>query len=377
MSINVSSIAPSKEAGPLRIVVCGTTFGRIYMKAIAAMPTYFRLVGIVARGSTHSKNVAASYGVPLYKGINELPTREIDAACVVVRAGVVGGVGADLALALLKKRIPVLQEHPLHLYEISQCLQAANAAKIPWSMNSFYPDVSSVRGFIRYAKVLRKHHELRSLMVTCSVHVLYPLIDILSESLGGLRPWSFSEVLAKQGPFTLVAGGLAGIPITFEIQNQMAPNDPDNHTEVLHRITLTTDVGTLLLTDTHGSVLWTPRLHVPRDKAGQLDMFNSEHAMMAQTVMQTACTMQHEDGANIRYSSVFEQQWPLAMQRALARFYQQIVTGKREISRQQTMLSACQCWQDLSRVLGPVTIIEQTPPRLVGLSQLEALCDEQ
>lgn len=370
MKRNPSSILPFKKTKPLRIVVCGTTFGRVYLKAITAMPTFFCLVGIVARGSAHSRKVAASYGVPVYSNIHDLP-EGVDAACVVVRAGVVGGVGADLALELLKKKIPVLQEHPLHLDEITQCLQVSNAEKIPWCMNSFYPDVKAVKEFIRYAKVLREHYEFRNLIVTCSIHVLYPLIEILSESLSGLRPWSFSKVLAIQGSFTLLTGKLAGVAVTFEIQNQMAPHDPDNHTEVLHRITLITDVGTLLLTDTHGIVIWRPHMHVPRDKNGQLDMFNRKHQMMSEKVMQT----ETETEQNITYTSVFEKIWPYAMQHALTRFYRQVVTSERGLSRQQTILSTCQCWQDLSRVIGPTTLIDNTPPPLVSLSQLKALCD--
>ncbi len=38
----------------LRVVVCGTTFGRVYLRGIAQLPEEFELVGILARGSDNA-----------------------------------------------------------------------------------------------------------------------------------------------------------------------------------------------------------------------------------------------------------------------------------------------------------------------------------
>jgi len=352
---------------PLNVLVCGTTFGRVYLKAIAALPEQFRLVGILARGSEHSKAVAAEYDVPLYQQLADLPEQGIDCACVVVRAGVVGGPGAELAEGLLARGIAVLQEHPLHLNEISRCLQAARQAGRPWVMNNFYPDVAPVARFIQLGRALRQHSRITSLDISASVHVLYPLIEILAQLLGGLRPWHFSEVLTHSGPFSLLSAEIAGVPVSLRIQNQINPDDPDNHTELLHRISLASEAGILLLTDTHGSVQWQPRLHVPRNGQGQLTMFERDQSALQSAVQEIAAATPVPD-----YGQLFNQLWPKAMQRALLRFAAQLHSGDLQPARQQATLATCQCWQVLGQALGPTETIHPDVPVSLSLAELEA-----
>lgn len=352
---------------PLNVLVCGTTFGRVHLKAIAALPEQFRLVGILARGSEHSKAVAAEYGVPFYQQLAELPTQGIDCACVVVRAGVVGGPGAELAEGLLARGIAVLQESPLHLNEISRCLQASRNAGRPWVMNSFYPDVAPVARFIRLGQALRQRSRITSLEISASVHVLYPLIEILAQLLGGLRPWRFSELLGYSGPFSLLSAEISGVPATLRIQNQINPQDPDNHTELFHRIALASEAGTLLLTDTHGSVLWQPRLHVPRNAEGQLTMFEYDQPALQSAVQQVVAAVPVPD-----YGQLFNQLWPEAMRWALLRFAGQLRSGDLQPARQQATLAACQCWQALGQALGPTEAFQPEVPVSLSLAELEA-----
>ena len=90
----------------IRVIVCGTTFGKFYIEAIRQNPEIFELVAIFAKGSERSKQCATEYKVPLITEIENIP-HDIDLACVVLRSGALGGNGSMLAKSLLKMKISV------------------------------------------------------------------------------------------------------------------------------------------------------------------------------------------------------------------------------------------------------------------------------
>ncbi|MEO0034378.1 MAG: hypothetical protein RLZZ501_401 [Pseudomonadota bacterium] len=347
----------------LRVVVCGTTFGRIYLRGLALLPDLFEVVGVIARGSPASRAVARAQGVPLYPDPASLPPSGIDAACVVVRAGVVGGAGTELARALLERGIAVLQEHPVHHDELAACLQAARRGGAAYRLNSFYPDVAPVARFIATARRLLAARAPVYLDATCSVHVLFPLLDILGRALGRLRPWSLSTAGDRgAGPFTSLDGTLAEIPFALRVQNEIAPADPDNHAHLLHRIVLGSTAGTLTLTDTHGLVLWSPRLHVPRDDLGQLAMFAPDPALAQPS------TAVIGPAAAAGCDAIFTSLWPEAVARALRRFHAAVVSGTDDPALTQAQLATCRLWQEIGRRLGPPRLIAPPPPQPLALA---------
>ena len=86
----------------LRVIVCGSTFGQYYIRALQTVPDEFEVVGLLANGSNRSKLCADFYHVPLYTQIEDIP--EVDIACVVIRSRAVGGSGTDIAEYFLNKR---------------------------------------------------------------------------------------------------------------------------------------------------------------------------------------------------------------------------------------------------------------------------------
>ena len=64
----------------LRVIVCGSTFGQYYIRALQTVPDEFEVVGLLANGSNRSKLCADFYHVPLYTQIEDIP--EVDIACV-------------------------------------------------------------------------------------------------------------------------------------------------------------------------------------------------------------------------------------------------------------------------------------------------------
>ncbi|WP_158300682.1 Gfo/Idh/MocA family oxidoreductase [Chromobacterium sp. ATCC 53434] len=332
----------------IKTVVCGATFGQAYLAGIEQLPESFELTGMLARGSAHAQDCARRRGVPLYRSVDELPA-DIELACVVVRAGIVGGAGGELAQALLARGVHVLQEHPLHAEELAACLHAAKRAGRQYRLNSFYPDVEPVANFIAAARRALAVRRPCYVDAACSVHVLYPLLDIIGRALGRLRPWSFQvhRVDGAAGPFTCVSGQLGGVPLTLRVQNQLDPRDPDNHTLLLHRIELGTTGGTLRLDDTHGHVIWHPRMHLERRGDGVLDLSSDAPSL----ALPTATLLGRAETAS--YADVFRRVWPDAIARALLRMRDNIVSGIAPTADNQYALSCCQVWQQLGALLGP------------------------
>ena len=113
--------------GKKKAIVCGTTFGQIYLDAINNNHG-LELAGIMAQGSERSSMTAHKYNVPLFQNAEEMP-EDIDIAFVVIRSSCLGGAGTDISKTLLKKGIHVLQEHPVHYKDIEELAKLANRQK--------------------------------------------------------------------------------------------------------------------------------------------------------------------------------------------------------------------------------------------------------
>ena len=351
---------------PLRIVVCGTTFGRIYLDAIRRLEKEYELVGIVARGSEQARQCAQEYGVPLYDDVNQLTKEKTDAACVVVRSTVVGGKGSYLANTLLMKGIHVLQEHPVHHDDLAECFRNARQYSCCYDLNSFYPDLVTVQGFINTARNVLKNSKVNYIEASCSLQVLFPLIDILGKVLGGFRPWSFTTAIKStaEDPFCTLAGHIKGSPVVLRVQNQMNPKDPDNNTHLLHRIVIGTDSGSLMMTDSHGIVLWCPAMYVPRREDSVLDIYGTSPFLCLPLIEEVVSLK------NKTFQDIFTQVWPLAMKCSLQRFRKIILSGKNDNRLSQYMLTACQVWQDISNQLEPVQLITENRLHPITLSDI-------
>lgn len=326
----------------MRVVVAGGTFGRIYAAGVRAAG--FELAGVLGRGGPKTAALAAEHGVACYSDVDSLPAG-IDLACVVVRAGVVGGRGGELAETLLARGVPVLQEQPVHQDELARCLRASRASGAAYRLNSFYPHVAPIAEFLRAAARLRAAGEIRFVDAACAVQVLYPMVDLLGQVLGGLRPWRFEPAPAT-GPYRPVSGTVAGVPLTLRVQNQIHPADPDNHAHFLHRITVGADSGVLTLADAHGPALWSPRLHVRRDDVGA-PVLDGLHGQAVTEVAPAAAS----------YAEMLSDLWPEAVSAALRAFAADIAAGSDPLRLGQYHLTACQVWQELATRLGPPELL--------------------
>ena len=139
-----------------QILVCGTGFGKIYLKAIAESKEY-ELMGILGKGSDRSRLLSKNLNVPMYTDIKEI-NQNVDAACVVVPNAAGGGNGANIAKSILAKGIPTLLEHPAHEVEIVNCIRESGSAA--FMLNPFYRYIKPIRDFLEAAQIISKHAHL-------------------------------------------------------------------------------------------------------------------------------------------------------------------------------------------------------------------------
>lgn len=349
-----------------RTVVCGTGFGRIYLAALRRPGMPFELTGIVARGSARSQACAAHYGVPLYTDLGQLPPT-VDMAAVAVSAGINGGPGAVLAQQLMSRGVHVLQEHPLHHDELAACLRQARRNRVVYQVNSHYPYLDSVRGFVGAARRLLRDEPALFLDALSSFQVLYTLFDILSGTLGGVRPWSFPPPPPAAGPLRTLDGVLAGVPLTLRVQNELDPVERDNGGHIAHRITLGVDSGNLLLASTNGPVLWSPRLHMPADYP---DVVNVADSTADQLDLPSVSVVGPPDVPTHR--ATIGEEWPKATARALLGLREAVLDGADPLPAGQRHLALCRLTADATAALGPPTLRRSAAPRAAAPATMEA-----
>lgn len=356
------------ERAPLRVVVCGTRFGQVYLSALSRRPDDFRPAGIVARGSDRSVALAEQYGVPLYTSVDQVPD-DVDVACVVVSTAVGGGQGAELARAFLERGVHVLQEHPVHPAELADCLRTARASGAQYLLNTFYPHVEPVRRFITAARRLVELRTPVFVDAMCAVQVSFDLLDILGEIFGGVRPWSLCPPGTADGrPLTALDATVAGVPLTLRVENRMQPGD-DSTSLFLHRVTVGTDAGNLTLVNTHGPVVWSPVLRTAPDTVGRFVRGSgSAGPGPADEAGPSAELLGPADAP--AWKAVLEDVWPDGVATALDRLRARIDARADPLLGGQRHLTVARAWQELTEALGYPRTAAPAPGRPLTAADL-------
>ncbi|WP_067463328.1 Gfo/Idh/MocA family oxidoreductase [Nocardia amamiensis] len=341
----------------MKVIVCGTGFGRVYLRALERPP--FELAGILARGSERSRACARQYGVPLYTDAENVP--DVDLVCVAVPSGVGGGPGAELAQAFLSRRIPVLLEHPVRADELAECLRVAARERTMFAVNTFYVHLAPVRRFLTAARRLLAQQPPLFVDASCAVQVSYDLLDIVGQALGGLSPWALGEPLEPSPQLTGLARSpfgdrslhavMSGVPVTLRVHNQVVPDDPDHPTHLRHQVSLGTEAGTLVLTATHGPVLWCPSIHVPKD--------NGTFSLVGVDDTPTVSALGPAAGPSVR--EVFDEVWPDGVRHSLLAMRQSIADATDPLAAGQYHLTLSRLWSDLTRRLGYPESVPRDP----------------
>lgn len=378
--------APMRAGEPVRVVVAGALFGQVYLRAFGLPGSPFRLAGILARGSERSRAVAAHHDVPLFTDTGQIPD-DVTMACVVVRGGLLGGPGVEIAKALMARGMHVIQEHPLHHDELADCLREARRQGVTYHLNPFYTNTAPVRRFLGAAGELLRHRRPLYVDAACGFQVAYSLLDIIGQVLGKVRPWSLGDLAAAPSrldlvtdldvPFRSLDGVIGGVPVTLRIQNQMDPADPDNYAHLMHRVIVGTEAGNLELVGTHGPVVWSPRPDFPRavrDPSADphFDYRNPDaEALRSHLEVPSAGVLGPAEAAS--YRTIFEEVWPAGVAHALQLLHRDAMAGEPATRRGQYHLTLCQLWQEITTRLGPPELVKAPAPALLDPAAVAGL----
>ncbi|WP_409069397.1 Gfo/Idh/MocA family oxidoreductase [Clostridium sp. FAM 1755] len=343
----------------MRIVVCGTNFGRMYLGGVNMLGESGKLVGILSGGSKQSKACADENNVPLYTSVDELDKSMVDIVCIAVKSSVTGGKGTDIALKCLEKGISVLQEQPVHYDDVWKCYKTAIKNNCYYAVNSFYSNVNAGKTFIEYGKKLIKKAKPLFIDASSSVQVSYPLVDLLGKLFGSVSPCEIKRISEKDGLMTVLEGKICDVPLIIKGENRIVAQDPDNYALLFHKIILYTESGQLVLDNSIGLVLWEPRYYIPHTEDGRLDFYgDNEYSRLPVT------EILNKEDLNNTYKDIYEKIWPGGIANVLRDF---ISSMDKPLNKKnmQYHLNICKFWNDVGRSLGTIQIIEE--PEIVSL----------
>lgn len=331
-----------------RVIVCGTTFGQIYLDAIAHDPDT-ELVGIMAQSSERSVKTAEKYGVPLYHSTEELP-EGIDIAFVVVRSGCLGGMGTEIAEQLLEAGVNVMQEHPVHYKDIEKLARTAVKNKKIYLVGDLYKHLRHVNDFTACAKELNEKNQLLYIKAAFSSQVSYPAADILLESLPSGSGFNVKDHISSGG-FQVLTGDIKGIPFTFEIHHEVNPADPNNNMDFMHEIEFVYAGGRLLLANTFGPLLWFPKMNTDISYAVNRDY--PEH------MYENSC-MRLDSGEYETFQEMLDVNWRNAVGRDIALMCRTLGNNSEMGKLLRRELAAAKMWNQMTSEIGYANIAERT-----------------
>lgn len=353
----------SKEK--IRIIVCGTNFGRIYLSGVNRLGDDGKLVGILSGGSMQSKICAEKNNVPLYTELDEIDKSMVDIICVAVKSSVTGGEGTDIALKCLEKGISVLQEQPVHYDDVCKCYKAAIKNNCHYAVNSFYSNINAGKTFIEYGKKILSKTKPLAIDSSSSIQVSYPLIDLLGKLFGCISPSEVNRISKKDNIINVLEGKICNIPLIMNIENRMVAEDPDNYALLFHKIILYTEAGQLILDNSIGLVIWEPRYYIPHTKEGRLDFYgDNEYSRLP------VCEIINKEDMNNTYKDIYEKIWPEGIANALRDF---ILKMNKPLSKKdmQYQLNICKFWSEIGKNLETIQIIEKPKINSLKIEDIE------
>ncbi|WP_426177354.1 Gfo/Idh/MocA family oxidoreductase [Pseudomonas sp. TWRC1-2] len=323
----------------LKTLVVGSRFGQFYAAGVAAAE-HLELVGVLGQGSRRSQALARYLEVPSFDALEQVPT-DTRLACVAVGGAARGEQGPAVAQALMERGMHVLIEHPLLPQELHEVLRTANRLQRRCLLNSFYPQLPCVARFIELARQLHRQQGIRHIEASCAVQVSYATLDVLAALLESVGPWSVDCVAPALSAWRDISLVMAQVPVSLRVLNELAAND-DGRMQMLLRLSIATDSGTLLLASPHGPLLWMPAVRAPQDDAeGVFDLFGplAGQPLPCAEVLEAAAP---------DWAQVYRRLWPAAAASAL----QPLITGVGLARLQQRSLEVVGLWQQVTAAIG-------------------------
>ena len=238
----------------MRVLVCGSNYGRAYITALARNPRKYQLAGILAQGSFRSHEVAALSDVPLYHSTDELPDN-IHLACAAMSSA-----AWPVVLQLIRRGVHVLCEHPYPPALLKRAIDLARKQGVQFHVNGHFALLPAPGAFIRACRRIGERKAPEFVEVITTERALYATLDILMSALGARQPLR-ARVLSRDQKFVLLEATLGTTPLRLSVQvsgkqgrGRLADGSPEYLLD--QRLTLAFPSGMLTLLSTAGPVLW-------------------------------------------------------------------------------------------------------------------------
>ena len=246
----------------MRVLVCGSNYGRAYITALRREPGNYQLVGILAHGGARSQRLAASNGVPLYCSTDELPGN-IDLACAAMSS-----TAWPVVLQLIRRGTHVLCEHPYPAASFKKALALAQKHNVQFHVNGHFASLPAPQAFIRDCRQASQLAAPEFVELMATERSLYGALDIMVAAVGGVPPLRV-RVLSRRTKFVQLEGTLGRTPVRLSVQvsgkgrtSRLADGSPAYLLDL--RLTVAFPTGMLTLLSIAGPVVWNKTLaHVP------------------------------------------------------------------------------------------------------------------
>ena len=247
-------------SSPLEVLVCGTKFGAMYMRAVASNPQ-FNLIGIHCKGSDRSKKLAEEYRVPLLTSLEDIPKKDHSKAAIAVvaiRSSVLGGESESVASSLMKRGYDVLIEPPIRSKELADLIKSARSSERKLAVANMYAHVPHIAAFLKAFSDVAKKRRPFLIEVGTSFHT----VAFLSKILDAMMPGSALRInkVSTEGPFRRISAQLANTALSMLIHNEVDDAAPDAYVHATMRFSAHFPEGTLHLVEACGPLLWLPAM---------------------------------------------------------------------------------------------------------------------
>ncbi len=251
-------------ASAKRILVCGSSYGRAYFQALRGSSRYVA-AGLLAAGSSRSRNLAVKYRIPLYLRVDEIPLG-YDLACFALPSA-----SSEIALDLLRREIPVLCEHPRNGAFVQAAIAEAHRSLVPFHVNAHFGDLSAGRAFARESRRLMREAAPVRVEIAATERSLYAALDLLGRA-SVLPQTQFSAT--RDHDWISLRAFCGGIPADFKIHAPGSrPLDGSPSYLVDIRVSVYFESGVLSMLSVAGPVVWNSNLSVAADRGAILWRF--------------------------------------------------------------------------------------------------------
>lgn len=324
----------------LKIIICGTRFGQFYLEALLKRDDLFEVIGILGKGGESSAKCAEKYGISVYTSTEDLPDK-IDLACVILKAGVMGGDGIKIAQKLLRRGINVLHEQPVHYKELVETYKVAKEMKCFFGVSNFYKYIDATQNYIGMVREIQKKEEIQYINIECAHQILYSVLGVLFDMSDRVRPFEMGQIISGNGSFDILQCYLHGIPCTIKIHNEVNPDDPDNFFYLFYRFQIGFEGGDIILEDPSGPVLWHSRVFIPHEFEYGKNSYEGLENKNLEVI---------QDGN--KYNDILWREWILAIERQLAVVKPNINHTISANAIMQTELYQAKQWHLLMKTVG-------------------------